>query len=541
MARIVLALFATSLALLVATLLFGAAPAKEVTVQPGDNVQSLVDRNPEGTTFRFKPGLYRMVSIVPKDRDVFVAEKGVVLNGSQLLRFEKRGEFWVAKGQTNPDEEEIMRRGQHVGPEGNPRQGGGGGPRGGGPGRGGFGGPGGGPRAGGRRPPNMEGPRQGGGGNQQQMGGPAQKEYRGRCQPEFPNCIFPEDVFLDSKPLVRVSSREELKPGVWYSDSSAGEIYLADNPNGHTVELSLTRTAFSGSARDVVIRGFTIEKYGQPAGEAAIDGKDGERWTVEKNELRLNHSSGIRSNNNWKILNNNTHHNGEAGMGGTGRDILVEGNEMAYNNYAGYWPGWESGGAKFVRTENLVVRNNYSHHNVGPGLWTDISNSNTLYEGNRTTANTEGIFHEISFKAIIRNNTIWDDGMNNYGHHEADAGILIGESQDVEVYGNTITNCRNGILGRQLNRRTDQERYRSERPYEIKNLDVHDNVITQSSGIAMGIIKPGRMISDEIYKSWGNRFQNNTVKLTDPNGKYFAWDDERYSEPEWKKIMRSSR
>lgn len=514
--------------------LLGASSDKEVVVQPGDNVQEVVERNPAGTTFRFKAGLYRGLSIVPKDRDVFVGDQGAVLTGSQILRFERRGSYWVAAGRTNPDEDEAMRRGSAVQMPG----GGGGGPRGQGQGqgggRGGFGGPrigpfgwpGGGGGGGGRR---QGGGRQGGGG-----GGP-NAEYRGRCQPEYPLCIYPEDVFVDELPIVRVQTQSELGAGRWWSDASAGEIYLADDPTGKQVEMSVTRKAFSGNAKGVTIRGLVIEKYAQPAGEAAIDGKNAEDWTVEQNETRFNHASGIRANTGWKVLNNKTHHNGEAGMGGSGRDILVEGNEMYKNNYAGYWPGWESGGAKFVLTENLVVRNNFSHDNIGPGLWTDISNNNTLYEGNRTTHNTEGIFHEISFKAIIRNNTIWEDGDNTFGHHDVDAGILIGESQDVEIYGNTITNCKNGILGRQLNREEDRQRYRSDRPYEIKNLNVHDNVVTQQTGIAIGIIKPAPHVSEDVFKGWGNRVEHNTIKAGD--SKPFAWNNERYSESDFQKMM----
>ena len=530
------------------SVLMGAGPAKEVIVQAGDNVQELVDRNPGGTTFRFKAGLHRGISITPKDKDTFIGEPGAVLNGSQLLKFQRRGQFWIAAARTNPDEEEIMRMGLPIQRPGGAGQGGGGGqgqgqgqgqggPRGGGgfggPGNGRFGWPGGGGMGRGR-----QGGMRGGEGGHQQANRPQQKEYRGRCQEQYPLCIFPEDVFVDDAPLVRVQHEDELGPGKWYSDSAAGEIYLADDPTGHKVEIGATRKAFSGSAHDVTIRGLTIEKYAQPAGEAAIDGKEAESWVVEQNEIRWNHAVGIRAGNNWKVLNNKTHHNGDAGMGGSGRDILVEGNETYNNNYAGYWPGWEAGGAKFVMTENLVVRNNFAHDNIGPGLWTDINNRNTLYEGNRTTNNTEGIFHEISFHAVIRNNTIWNDGNNDFGHHEADAGILIGESRDVEVYGNTVRDCRNGILGRQLNRRQDAEMYHMPESYEIHNLYVHNNVIIQSSGIAVGIVKPAPHVSDDIFTRWGNRFENNTFKLSDPNGEYFAWNNNRYREDEWRKMMK---
>jgi hypothetical protein len=521
------------------SVLLGAGPAKEVVVQPGDNVQELVQRNPAGTTFHFKAGLYRGVSIEPKDRDSFIADPGAVLNGSQALHFQRRGQYWVASGQTNPDEDEIMRMGPPVQrPRAGPGGGGGGGGGQGGrrDGWGGFQFPGGGGYGRGRQGGMRRGP--GGGPQGGGQGRPQQREYRGRCQEEYPWCIFPEDVFLDETPLVRVQSQDELAPGKWYSDSSAGEIYLADDPTGHKVEMSVTRHVFSGDAREVAIRGFTIEKYAQPAGEGAIDGKDADSWVVEQNDIRWNHGAGIRAGNGWKILNNKTHHNGDAGMGGSGRDILVEGNEMYNNNYAGYWPGWESGGAKFVLTENLVVRNNYAHDNIGPGLWTDINNRNTLYEGNRTTNNTEGIFHEISYHAVIRNNTIWNDGNNRFGHQESDAGILIGESRDVEVYGNKITDCRNGILGRQLNRDQDMRVYHADGPYEIRNLYVHDNDITQATGIAVGIVKPAPRVSDDIFTSWGNRFENNTFHLSNPDGDFFAWNNSRYKQAEWQKMMR---
>ena len=78
--------------------------------------------------------------------------------------------------------------------------------------------------------------------------------------------------------------------------------------------------------------------------------------------------------------------------------IVVEGNEIAYNNEAGFNPEWEAGGTKFWATTNLVVRNNHVHHNFGPGLWADNDNVGALYEGNIVEDNDwAGIFHEISY------------------------------------------------------------------------------------------------------------------------------------------------
>ena len=58
------------------------------------------------------------------------------------------------------------------------------------------------------------------------------------------------------------------------------------------------------------------------------------------------------------------------------------------------------------------MRDNHVHHNEGPGLWTDIDNIHTLYEGNLVEHNANvGIFHEISYDAVIRNNIVRDNGL----------------------------------------------------------------------------------------------------------------------------------
>jgi parallel beta-helix repeat protein len=64
------------------------------------------------------------------------------------------------------------------------------------------------------------------------------------------------------------------------------------------------------------------------------------------------------------------------------------------------------GGSKFWATEGLVVRNNVVRDNAGAGLWSDTDNRGVLYEGNLVYRNADdGIKHEISYGAVIRNNT----------------------------------------------------------------------------------------------------------------------------------------
>ena len=113
------------------------------------------------------------------------------------------------------------------------------------------------------------------------------------CVTAYPRCGYPEDLFIDNVPLQHVDSLSAVGPGKWYFDYAADKIYFADDPQGRTVETSVTATAFAGYARDVTIRGLIIEKYATPSPRGAIDGGYS-GWLVENNEVRWNHHAGVR-------------------------------------------------------------------------------------------------------------------------------------------------------------------------------------------------------------------------------------------------------
>ena len=145
---------------------------------------------------------------------------------------------------------------------------------------------------------------------------------------------------------------------------------------------NVTQYAFTRSGSDpdsVRIVGCIIEHYVPPAQSGAIqagwatpsDGTYG--WIIDSTEVRDNANAGIRFGNHTKVRWSNVHHNGAIGITGIGDSVLIENTEIAYNNYqlaAGL--GFESGGTKFVKTNGLVLRNNFVHHNKGPGLWLEL-------------------------------------------------------------------------------------------------------------------------------------------------------------------------
>src|ERR1039458_2334618 len=73
----------------------------------------------------------------------------------------------------------------------------------------------------------------------------------GVCQAGYPRCNYPQDLFIDDVPLQQVANLAEVVANKWYFDFGAGKIYFTEDPQGHTVELSVTQHAFYGSARNV--------------------------------------------------------------------------------------------------------------------------------------------------------------------------------------------------------------------------------------------------------------------------------------------------
>jgi parallel beta-helix repeat protein len=250
--------------------------------------------------------------------------------------------------------------------------------------------------------------------------------------------------------------------------------------------------------------------------------------------VRLNSGAGIAAGTGTRVRGCNIHHNGQIGVTGAGRHVLVEGNRIWANNTRGFDPGWEAGGVKIAPGDDVIFRGNHVYDNRGPGLWCDGDCRNVLYEDNIVERNhEEGIFHEISFNAIIRNNIVRNNGVDNNGWFWGN-DILVAGSQDVEVYGNTITVTR-GKCGVML---IDQTREtKAGEKYKTRNNKVHHNDMTFEGAACAGGVsdaEPG----DENYaiiEDGNNVFDENTYRVPEGSGRsrfpwghvVFDWDELR--------------
>jgi len=440
--------------------LAGTGATCDTMISPGENLPQIVSAHPEGTTFCFNAGVYRMTTyMLPKSNDVFLGlSPAADLNGSQLVTsWMQSGSYWAASNQPQliPQTSDDCLSSTSIA------------------------------------------------------------------------CQFADAVFLDNKPLNRVMSLADVVPGTFYRDYGSRQIYIADDPAGHSLEAIVCSRPFlaNGTGADgVTIQGLTIEKF---AGDTSGAVQGGATWTIQGNEVRLNHGDGIYASGN--ILGNYSHDNGDFGLEGgfASTAMNVQGNEFAFNNWANFLNG---GGAKFEFATNLVVRNNYSHDNNGAGFHTDGDSAFVLYEYNHTKNNTNaGIQHEISWDAVIRYNVLEDETavFPQYESTSTWANYAIGilNSSNVQIYGNTMTNCVNGVSG-VLAVRSHNSAYgpHAGQPYLLQNLDVHDNTFTQISNSAAGVVKASNY-DNSVYTNWNNHFTNDSYILADPSGLNFTWMD----------------
>jgi hypothetical protein len=477
-------------------------PCKGVLVEPGSDIQSVIDASPEGATLCVQPGEYRIeTALNPKNNQKLVAAApGTILNGSKLIgRFVPSGANFVAAGFL-----------------------------------------------------------------------PKKPARDANCI--VSGCRIEQDVFFDGAPLKRVLRLGQLTSGTFYEDFPRNQIYLCDDPTGHVVEQAFAPRIVESTNSGITVQGFIVEKAAVPAQFGAIDAEyaSGKGWLIQNNEVRYNHGAGITAlqatsqAGGSTIQFNFVHHNGQEGVEGFGSNLLVQNNEIAFNNTVGFDPGWEAGGSKFAgfpEIVNLTVRGNYVHDNFGTGIWCDIDSYNVTIDGNTVTNNVfvdptnrnqtgYGIFFEISDRCVISNNTLSGNGPSPtapdlIGFYVSGA-IVISASPNCEVYGNTVTGV-NGI-GMLQQMRTDSCTFQGGPTYpdgtpvcpggfhQVHDTSIHDNTSTETGAAGSGAEVAGldEDINDQsFFTSKNNRFVHNTYHLPSLTGAYFSWFDITVSKDQW--------
>jgi hypothetical protein len=448
----------------------GGCPSGVVCISPGTNIQSVIDANPAGTTYLLLTGTHRMQTITPKTGDTYKGElsgttKLSSLNGSrELTGWTTDGPTrWYVTGQT-----------------------------------------------------------------QQGTLGNAED-----CTAAYPMCIYPEDLFYNDTLQAHVATLAELGVGEWYFDYTADRIYVGTDPTSASIETSVTPAVFLPSSADTVtVRDLIVEQYASVSTALNLGYSPGgaETWVADNIEARWNNYGGIGLDTNTTVRNSYMHHNGNNGFVCAGTNVLVEDNEIAWNGIAagfddisvpaGFNPYWGSGGSKCVFTDGLIVRDNYAHHNYGPGLWTDINNVNCLYQNNISSDNwRSGIYHEISYACEFDGNTLERNGGDTqWGNLLTNCGIEILSSPNADIHDNIVTDNHHGICIRDDERDTGNQG-----SLDVVNTVVTSNTITQASSGTGGLtgFQDGE---GNGYDGDGNVFTLNIYCLSGSDTAFFSWD-----------------
>lgn len=342
-------------------------------------------------------------------------------------------------------------------------------------------------------------------------------------------CTYGGDIFYDDVAFRRVGSLGALVSGRYYHDTAAGRVYIHDDPSGHVVERSNQPIGIFGSATGVTIDNPIVQKYANPAQHGAIE--MGVDWAVNACTAELNHGIGVRVNTDAVVTACQLNNNGQMGIGGSGTDVVVDGNEIGFNDSAFYDPGWEAGGSKFTFTVGMILNNNWAHSNLGPGLWFDIDNinftiTNNLSEDNYSLSNaaSPGIFIEISYGGTIHDNICRRNG-SGFSDWIWGAGILIAASGGVglTIYNNEIEDNEHGIALIQQNRGSG-----AYGAHLVQNVEVYSNVVRMAQGFTGAVQDYG---GNAIFDSLNNTWHDNEYHLASAD--QFTWQNSPTNQAGW--------
>lgn len=264
---------------------------------------------------------------------------------------------------------------------------------------------------------------------------PAQQSGSTCERPGYSRACDYVDVYRGNRPMRAYASLSTLGSALdagFYFDYAADKVYINRTPVGQLLELTdIKSDGIQSSASGITLRNVRVEKF---AGNCTDLGSGAQLDNVT---IFGCHSHGARMKTGSTTRDSYIAWQGTMGAFGSGIGLLLENNEFAYNNQAGFGTinggPWHAGNTKFASTTNLKVTGNYMHHSrFSDGFWTDINNVGSEVWNNRFSFNDRfGYFHEISCSINIHNNTFEGNGSD---------GIRVSDSNDGTFAFNTFRN-----------------------------------------------------------------------------------------------------
>ncbi len=400
-------------------------PSGVPAILVGENWQTRINAYPSGAKFCARAGIHRYATALPKTNDTIIGETGAILTGARVLTgWTASGAHWYVSGQTQQNTAYTTVT----------------------------------------------------------------------CESGHPGCNLPEQLWVNDSLYEHMTTLAAVTAGSrrWYFDYSADRVYLGVNPSGKTIETSVTPYAIGGTATGVVLKHLTITRYATGNQRGTVGNTGGSGWTVDSNDIAQSHGTGIKlSGTSPRVRGNLIREHGQLGLAMTNTtNAQVKGNEIRDNATAFFaisGADAQAGALKLTGGSNLLFRNNWSHHNRGSGVWTDVNPINTTIDSNLVEWNEgRGIEVEVSYGAIIRGNLVRRNGLVLPQTDVTRAGIWVSSSPDVEIVGNTVDSNFAGITAMD-NARSTPIPPAGYGPHVVENLSVHGNIVRQPSGHAAGV------------------------------------------------------
>jgi len=296
-----------------------------------------------------------------------------------------------------------------------------------------------------------------------------------------------EQVIVDDVLLKPVLSIKEMEPGTFFADPKETKaLYVRlkgdDSPDKHVIEASVRDTLIS--APDYTHVSGLILRYAANRAQRGALLVSGKRVLVEDCVVEWTNGNGIGIRGENFILRRVTsRNNGQLGMGGSGRNFLIEECIFQDNNVKGFSSGWEAGGFKIVYSWGAKIERCKAIGNHGPGMWFDIDNFAGEVRQNYCADNdNSGIFIEISGDFLLTDNLCVNNGGVGSGDW-AGAGICIGESRDCYV---AFNNCVDNQYG--ISIRGQIPRPQGEIVYMNRNITIRNNILAYNRKAQFGLM-----------------------------------------------------
>jgi len=401
-----------------------------------------------------------------------------------------------------------------------------------------------------------------------------------------------------------------LAPGVHKLDSSPdaqvspkdGDVYLGA-PGAILDGQNVNEFAFTRRAADVTIRYLTVQNFNPNTSQAGVVNHDGGTgWVIADDAILSNHGAGVRAGANQQVLRSCLKDNGQYGIAApsplanvaghavpvTG-GLVVKGNEIVGNdadNIEAQHPGCGcSGGAKFFGINGADITGNWVHDNHTVGLWVDTDNNDFLISDNVIENNAGvGLFYEISYNGIIRDNTFRNNAVQR-GKQFADrsdlfpvGAVYISESggeprlpartDHLEISGNLLDRNWGGITAwEDANRFCNsnpavractllvRDRQSCSQPgistqpfysdcrWKTQRLDIHDNTfVFDPTAVGCTNSRCGLMalISNPGMRPWWTPYQGTVIEDAVTFGQGNSWHNNTYSGP-WQFMAHDTR